>query len=118
MIRGLRPEINVGFVYRKFVLRGMTMARYEVNRQLAEMLFRIANYYKGDQEYVAKFVEEPYRLRSMVMQPNENNLLQTGSDKAFQFLVSNGSTKTKQQVVYEDKKEYVNRMFGFWSSAH
>ncbi len=82
MIRGLKPEINVGYVYAKFVMRGMALARYEVNRQLAEMLFRIANYYKGDQEYVAKFLQEPYRIKSMLSQ-SENSLTGTGNNTGF-----------------------------------
>ena len=48
MIRGLKPEINVALVYKKFVLFGTNAVTFEPNRQLAEMLFKIANFHKSD----------------------------------------------------------------------
>lgn len=57
MIRGLKPEINLLYVYKKFILFGRNALTYEPNYQLADMLFKIANYYKNDHQYVTKILQ-------------------------------------------------------------
>lgn len=56
MVRGLRPQINVTFVYRKFVVFGGTGQYADFNRPAAELFFKIANYFKNDQDFINNYI--------------------------------------------------------------